>query len=353
VRRIEYDAAHGPPGLRQFSSHLRQVVWPRNFKLEKLKKYDSKENPENWITLYEIAVRSAAGDEHVMANYFPVVLDLAGHQWLLGLLEDSFDSWEELRQAFIDNFIATCEQPRNKYDLERIRDRKNEPLRDYIRRFSDMSLKILRISHDEAISAFIKGMRFHEALRNKLLRKRPTTVAELLATTKNYADADDAEKLIREDARGADQPPRRDDSRGRFDNRNPHRGDNRDHREGWDRRRDNRDDFRGKRTRDNDHEVNTIKRPNGRRYYQEDYNKTPKGPCQLPPKSNHTMEEWSVLKSIYTQRAAQEDPVKKNGKQDRHEDEDDDHYRDPRHQYVSPIDVVHSIFGGKVSIESK
>ena len=72
-----------------------------------------------------------------MANYFPVVLDQAGHQWLLGLPQDSFDSWEELRQAFIDNFIATCEQPRNKYDLERIRDRKNEPLRDYIRRFSN------------------------------------------------------------------------------------------------------------------------------------------------------------------------------------------------------------------------
>jgi len=133
LRRIKYDATHGPPGLRQFSSHLRQVVWPRNFKLEKLKKYDSKDNPENWITLYEIAVCPAAGDEHVMANYFLVVLDQASHHWLLGLPEDSFDSREELRQAFIDNFIATCEQPRNKYDLARIRDRKNEPLRDYIR----------------------------------------------------------------------------------------------------------------------------------------------------------------------------------------------------------------------------
>ena len=119
-----------------------------------------------------------------MANSFPVVLDQAGHQWLLGLPENSFDSWEELRQAFIDNFIAPCEQPGNKYDLERIRDRKNEPLHDYIRRFSDMCLKIPKISHDEAISAFIKGLRFHEALRNKLLCKRPTTMAELLATAK-------------------------------------------------------------------------------------------------------------------------------------------------------------------------
>jgi len=38
------------------------------------------------------------------------------------------------------------------------------------------------------------------------------------------------------------------------------------------------------------------------------------------------MEECRVLKSIYTQRAAQDDPAKKNRKQDGrgHEDEDDD-----------------------------
>jgi len=67
------------------------------------------------------------------------------------------------------------------------------------------------------------------------------------------------------------------------------------------------------------------------------------------------MEECRGLKSIYTQRAAQGDTTKKNEKQDRHgqEDDDDDQDRDPRHQYVSPTDVVHSIFRGKVSIESK
>jgi hypothetical protein len=67
------------------------------------------------------------------------------------------------------------------------------------------------------------------------------------------------------------------------------------------------------------------------------------------------MEECRVLKNIYTRRAAQDDPARKGGKQDGrdHEDEDEDQDRDPRHQYVSPTDMVHSIFGGKVSIESK
>jgi hypothetical protein len=104
-----------------------------------------------------------------MANCLLVVLDQACHQWLLSLPKNQFHSWAQHRQAFIDNFIAMCDQPGNKYDLERIRDRKDEPLRDYIQRFSDMRLKISKISHDEAISAFIKGLHHHDALRSKLL----------------------------------------------------------------------------------------------------------------------------------------------------------------------------------------
>ena len=69
-----------------------------------------------------------------------------------------------------------------------------------------MHLKIPKISHDEAISAFIKGLHFHEALRSKLLRKRPTTVAELLATAKNYADAEDASgKMFEEPSTSPDE----------------------------------------------------------------------------------------------------------------------------------------------------
>jgi hypothetical protein len=165
-----------------------------------------------------------------MANYLSVVLDQAGHQWLLSLPENQFDSWSALRQAFIDNFIATCDQSGNKYDLERIRDRVGEPLCDYIRRFSDMRLKIPRITHDEAVSTFIKGLRHHDALRSKLLQKRPSTVSELLATAKNYADA---EKIIKEDVGGSscpEHPPRQDekpDDRGRNNNRD-RRNNNRD-----------------------------------------------------------------------------------------------------------------------------
>lgn len=76
-----------------------------------------KENPELWMDLYETACRANLADEHVMANYFPVAVGHAGHQWLISQLADFFNSWWELMQDFIDNFITTCDQPNNKYDL--------------------------------------------------------------------------------------------------------------------------------------------------------------------------------------------------------------------------------------------
>jgi hypothetical protein len=85
-RRWEYDEAHGAPGcgyascashilgLQPFTNQLCAIVWPRNFKLHDLDTYDRKVNPEQWITLYEITIRAAHGDEDVMANYLHVVI---------------------------------------------------------------------------------------------------------------------------------------------------------------------------------------------------------------------------------------------------------------------------------------
>jgi hypothetical protein len=103
--RHEYDEAYGVPGcghaprasyipgLRPFTDRLYAVIWPRNFKLHDLDTYDGKANPEQWITLYEIVVRAAHGDEDVMVNYLPMVVNQSVNQWLLSLREDSINTW--------------------------------------------------------------------------------------------------------------------------------------------------------------------------------------------------------------------------------------------------------------------
>jgi hypothetical protein len=43
--------------------------------------------------LYEITVRATHGDEDVMANYLPMVINQSVNQWLLSLREGSINTW--------------------------------------------------------------------------------------------------------------------------------------------------------------------------------------------------------------------------------------------------------------------
>ena len=109
-----------PIGPRPFIARLRAVQWPAGFKVFGVDPYDGKANPEQWMQLYEIAVRAARGSSDVMANYLPIMLSQSANNWLMGLREDSVESWDDLKKVFIENYMATCQQPGIKYDMEKL-----------------------------------------------------------------------------------------------------------------------------------------------------------------------------------------------------------------------------------------
>jgi hypothetical protein len=205
-----------------------------------------------------------------------------------------------------------------------------------------MRIRIPRITDNETIEAFITGLRYHNYLRDKLLCKWPITVVNLLTTAKKYADADDAKKLLNE---GTGKAPyslrcddyrdncRRDDFRGRSDIRD-HRNDNCDRRDSINQHGDHYDNFKGKHARDDDGEVNAMKKFGGHHNYEEDYAKALKGPCLAHPKSNHTLENCKVLKEIYHRKQASENADKPNDATDqrnRRDDDEDDPDNNPKH----------------------
>jgi hypothetical protein len=205
-----------------------------------------------------------------------------------------------------------------------------------------MRIRIPRITDNEAIEAFITGLRYHNNLRDKLLHKCPITVVDLLTTAKKYADANDAKKLLNEGTGKASYSPRRDyyrdnrrhdDFRGHSDIRD-RRNDNDDRRDNRNQHGDRCDNFKGKRARDDDGEVNGVKKFGGCRNYEEDYAKALKGPCLAHPKSNHTLENCKVLKEIYHRKQASENADKPNDATDqrnRRDDDEDDPDNNPKH----------------------
>ncbi|GJN35047.1 hypothetical protein PR202_gb23774 [Eleusine coracana subsp. coracana] len=77
-----------------------------------------------------------------MANYLLVYLDPAVWIWLTSLPKESITSWGDLNKKFIESFQATCNRLGNQIDLTRIKQKTNESLRDYIKRFCTKKTEI-------------------------------------------------------------------------------------------------------------------------------------------------------------------------------------------------------------------
>ncbi|GJM95737.1 hypothetical protein PR202_ga12515 [Eleusine coracana subsp. coracana] len=70
-----------------------------------------------------------------MANYLPFCLEPAVWIWLTSLPERLITSWGDLNRKLIESFQATRNRPGNHFDLTQIKQKPEESLRDYIKRF--------------------------------------------------------------------------------------------------------------------------------------------------------------------------------------------------------------------------
>ncbi|GJN40128.1 hypothetical protein PR202_gb29299 [Eleusine coracana subsp. coracana] len=105
-----------------------------------------------------MTIRSAGGDSYVMANYLPVCLDPAIRIWLTSLPEKSITSWGDLNRKLIESFQATCNRPGNHFDLTRIKQKIDKPLRDYIKRFCAKKTEVPNVRDQQIIAAFQGGI---------------------------------------------------------------------------------------------------------------------------------------------------------------------------------------------------
>ena len=86
------------------SSVFDNIEYPKDFKPTNIKKYDSKQDPAQWLRLYSTAVSVAGGNTNTKVLYFPMALEPAPLTWLESLARESIHSWDDLKKAFINNF---------------------------------------------------------------------------------------------------------------------------------------------------------------------------------------------------------------------------------------------------------
>jgi hypothetical protein len=170
--------------------HLRSVAYPNNFKLN-IQKYDSRSDPNIWLSTYYVTVKAADGNFDHLTTYFPLVMGDAPSLWLNNLPTRNIKSWADLSQAFTSNFQATYNRLGNAFNLGRVTMKTDERLRDYTNRFFENLNTCVGVRDDQVVDNYKKGVKDHKIFE-KIYESGATTVTSLMEVLNKLIDTDEA-----------------------------------------------------------------------------------------------------------------------------------------------------------------
>jgi hypothetical protein len=137
-----------------FTSNITDKSYPKEFKQVGIPKYDSKQDPCQWIRCYSVAIKVSGGSNSIKALYFPVGSESAPLTSLESLKPKSIDSWVDLKRAFIDNFQGSMIRAGTRHDLSQVKQEMNETLCSYTRCFFETCATIANIIGEDVICCF-------------------------------------------------------------------------------------------------------------------------------------------------------------------------------------------------------
>jgi hypothetical protein len=96
-RRKKSSTVGDNDGFPAFSPRLRNLLLPDKFKPLGITKYDTKQDPIQWLRCYTLSIENAGGNNDTKCLYFPLCLDQAPLTWLESLDKHSIDKWDQLK----------------------------------------------------------------------------------------------------------------------------------------------------------------------------------------------------------------------------------------------------------------
>ena len=133
----------------------------------------------------------ARGDDLHPIKYLLLKLKGPARHWLNSLPENSIGSWENLEDAFLDNFQGTYVRPPDANDLSHIIQQPGESARKLWNKFLTRKNQIVNCPDAEALAAFEHSIR-DEWLARHLSQEKPRTMAALTSLMTRFCAGEDS-----------------------------------------------------------------------------------------------------------------------------------------------------------------
>jgi hypothetical protein len=180
------------------SQEFHITPWPQSYRPVPLPIFSSQSDPRQFLMSYEAGILSAGGDDSVLVKSFIIAADEATAQWYSLLSPGVIHGWDDLKQRILSNFQGFQRLELTESDLFSCKQKDNEPLQNYFRRFIHLRAQAKNVLDAVAINAAIVGLRAGQ-FRSHLMRERPKTIQRLYEEFEKYCRSDNDFRMCMEE----------------------------------------------------------------------------------------------------------------------------------------------------------
>ncbi|RWV95092.1 hypothetical protein GW17_00042315 [Ensete ventricosum] len=230
VFRSREEIGESSKGGSPFTPEIQSKPLPATFRLPALEPYDGSGDPTEHIATFRAQMALYDTSEALMCRAFPTTLRGSARTWYAHLKPASIPSFDVLAREFELNFLASARPRPTTASLLGMAQGSDEPLSQFVGRFTSQVQGIPDLHPSLAIQAFLTGLRPSRFFWS-LIERPPTTLPEMLQRAHQYMAAetliagkrDETKRSRGEQSRGhlAPPPKRREDRSGLLPARPP------------------------------------------------------------------------------------------------------------------------------------
>ncbi|GJU70418.1 reverse transcriptase domain-containing protein [Tanacetum coccineum] len=150
-----------------------------------IKTYDGSEDPEDHLKIFQAAAKIERWAMPTWCHMFNSTLTENARVWFDDLLAELIDSYDDLKKAFLENYLQQKKYIKDPIELHNIKQQDGESTKDFVRRYKLESRYVKGAPECMRIFGFMYGITNSELIK-RLHDKIPKTVDEIIRVTTSF-----------------------------------------------------------------------------------------------------------------------------------------------------------------------
>ncbi|GJT33601.1 reverse transcriptase domain-containing protein [Tanacetum coccineum] len=153
-----------------FTPRIRYFDFPKTRMLSHIKTYDGSEDPEDHLKIFQTAAKMKRWAMPTWCHMFNSTLTGNARVWFDDLPPESIDSYDDLKKAFLENYLQQKRCIKDTIEIHNIKQREGESTEDFVKRYKLESRDVKGAPECMRISGFVHGITNPELIKHLLTK---------------------------------------------------------------------------------------------------------------------------------------------------------------------------------------